>query len=92
MDSSNASFHLPTSLEACRIRSLPPAAYYIADFISEQEAETILRKVLRSPARRTLRLYMPTSNKDATKGRNSSQGEMETTHASSATDMALRSS
>ncbi|KAL2181661.1 uncharacterized protein P884DRAFT_274143 [Thermothelomyces heterothallicus CBS 202.75] len=52
MDSSDASFHLPASLEACRIGSLPPAAYYIADFISEQEAETILRKVETAPKAR----------------------------------------
>ncbi|KAL2164492.1 hypothetical protein VTH06DRAFT_3708 [Thermothelomyces fergusii] len=52
MDSFYASFCLPASLEACRIKSLPPAAYYIADFISEQEAETILRKVETAPKAR----------------------------------------
>jgi alkylated DNA repair protein alkB family protein 6 len=36
---------LPPSLEACRIRALPPAAYYIADFISEEEEQAILHKV-----------------------------------------------
>lgn len=36
---------LPGSLEECRITTLPPAAYYIANFISEEEEENILRKV-----------------------------------------------
>ncbi|KAK5664191.1 hypothetical protein OQA88_407 [Cercophora sp. LCS_1] len=35
---------LPASLEECRITALPPAAYYIANFISEEEEEAILRK------------------------------------------------
>jgi hypothetical protein len=36
---------LPPSLEAVRITSLPRAAYYIADFITEEEEEIILHKV-----------------------------------------------
>ncbi|KAK4247727.1 alpha-ketoglutarate-dependent dioxygenase alkB 6 [Corynascus novoguineensis] len=52
MDSSSASFHLPTSLEVCRIRSLPASAYYIANFISEEEEEIISRKVETAPKAR----------------------------------------
>jgi alkylated DNA repair protein alkB family protein 6 len=37
--------NLPPSLEASRITTLPPAAYYIADFITEEEEEAILHKV-----------------------------------------------
>jgi hypothetical protein len=39
---------LPASLEENRIASLPPGAYYIADFITEEEEQAILRKVTRS--------------------------------------------
>jgi alkylated DNA repair protein alkB homolog 6 len=37
--------NLPATLEDCRIAELPASAYYIADFISEQEEQAILRKV-----------------------------------------------
>lgn len=37
--------NLPSSLEASRITALPPSAYYIADFISEEEEQQILEKV-----------------------------------------------
>src|SRR4051812_14576141 len=37
--------HLPASLDANRIHALPAAAYYIADFISEEEEKAILQKV-----------------------------------------------
>jgi alkylated DNA repair protein alkB family protein 6 len=50
MESASSPFHLPASLEACRINALPPAAYYIADFISEEEEEAILHKVARHAA------------------------------------------
>lgn len=36
---------LPESLDQARIGSLPPAAYYIADFITEEEERHILEKV-----------------------------------------------
>ena len=36
---------LPTSLEEARIKSLPSIAYYIPDFISEDEERLILDKV-----------------------------------------------
>ncbi|KAH6850183.1 hypothetical protein B0I37DRAFT_352698 [Chaetomium sp. MPI-CAGE-AT-0009] len=52
MDSPSSPRHLPASLEACRINSLPPAAYYIADFISEEEEEAILHKVETAPKAR----------------------------------------
>lgn len=37
---------LPKSLDEVRIESLPPAAYYIADFITEDEERHILEKVV----------------------------------------------
>ena len=45
MDSRPSQINLPPSLEGKRINALPPAAYYVADFISEEEEETILHKV-----------------------------------------------
>ncbi len=39
--------NLPPSLESRRINALPPAAYYISDFISEEEEAAILHKVAR---------------------------------------------
>lgn len=33
------------SLEEARISSLPQVAYYVADFITPEEEETLLRKV-----------------------------------------------
>ncbi|KAJ4411635.1 hypothetical protein N0V85_003820 [Neurospora sp. IMI 360204] len=44
--------NLPPSLEANRITALPPSAYYIADFISEEEEQQILEKVERAPKAR----------------------------------------
>lgn len=41
----SSQFNLPPSLEASRITGLPPSAYYIADFISEEEEQKILEKV-----------------------------------------------
>ncbi|KAL2271650.1 hypothetical protein VTJ83DRAFT_1021 [Remersonia thermophila] len=43
-DSLPSQIKLPSSLEAVRIASLPRAAYYIADFITEEEEEAILHK------------------------------------------------
>ncbi|KAK4123783.1 hypothetical protein N657DRAFT_656132 [Parathielavia appendiculata] len=43
---------LPPSLEARRITALPPAAYYIADFITEYEEQAILHKVETAPKAR----------------------------------------
>jgi alkylated DNA repair protein alkB family protein 6 len=48
MDSAPSQVNLPPSLEASRITGLPPAAYYIADFLSEDEEQAILHKVARS--------------------------------------------
>ena len=39
---------LPSSLEDARIAKLPPSAYYIANFISEEEEYSILEKVKKS--------------------------------------------
>jgi len=39
--------HLPSSLEQSRITALPPSAYYIPNFISEDEEKLILEKVAR---------------------------------------------
>ncbi|KAH6624889.1 hypothetical protein B0J18DRAFT_444764 [Chaetomium sp. MPI-SDFR-AT-0129] len=43
---------LPASLDANRIHALPAAAYYIADFISEEEEKAILQKVETAPKAR----------------------------------------
>lgn len=40
---------LPSSLEAAKITSLPPASYYVPNFISEEEERMILDKVRLSP-------------------------------------------
>ncbi|KAI1844947.1 hypothetical protein JX265_009574 [Neoarthrinium moseri] len=42
-------FILPASLDHVRIGALPPAAYYISDFISEDEEHAILDKVASAP-------------------------------------------
>jgi hypothetical protein len=47
MDSPPSPIRLPASLEESRIHALPAAAYYIADFISEEEEQAILHKVAR---------------------------------------------
>ncbi|KAK3997235.1 alpha-ketoglutarate-dependent dioxygenase alkB 6 [Cladorrhinum sp. PSN332] len=53
MDASNTNtIKLPSSLEQNRIPTLPPAAYYIADFISEDEERVILQKVETAPKAR----------------------------------------
>ncbi|KAF4821592.1 Alpha-ketoglutarate-dependent dioxygenase alkB-like protein 6 [Colletotrichum siamense] len=41
--------NLPTSLEDVRITKLPPSAFYIADFISEEEEQAILQKIADAP-------------------------------------------
>lgn len=51
MDSPPSQISLPRSLEASRIHALPPAAYYIPDFISEEEEAAILHKVARHSKR-----------------------------------------
>lgn len=38
---------LPESLEDCRLKDLPSIAFYIPDFISEEEEQAILQKVRR---------------------------------------------
>ncbi|KAK4456171.1 hypothetical protein QBC34DRAFT_373918 [Podospora aff. communis PSN243] len=43
---------LPASLEENRIASLPPRAYYVADFITEEEEQAILRKIETAPKAR----------------------------------------
>lgn len=43
--SSRPSVVLPNSLEHVRIKALPPAVYYISDFITEDEERAILDKV-----------------------------------------------
>ncbi|KAK4157902.1 alpha-ketoglutarate-dependent dioxygenase alkB 6 [Chaetomidium leptoderma] len=52
MTSPLTQINLPQSLEASRIHVLPRAAYYIADFISEEEEEAILHKVETAPKAR----------------------------------------
>ncbi|KAK3380066.1 hypothetical protein B0T24DRAFT_519812 [Lasiosphaeria ovina] len=43
---------LPSSLESCRIAALPPSAYYIPNFLSEEEERAILQKVETAPRAR----------------------------------------
>ncbi|KAI1393457.1 uncharacterized protein F4822DRAFT_13786 [Hypoxylon trugodes] len=45
----SANLALPKSLEQVRITSLPPEAYYISDFITQEEEETILGKIASAP-------------------------------------------
>lgn len=45
MASSQPNISLPSSLASCKIDGLPATAYYIPDFITEDEERTILDKV-----------------------------------------------
>lgn len=45
MDSLPQLTFLPDSLEDVRIKSLPSSAFYIADFITEEEEQVLLNKV-----------------------------------------------
>lgn len=47
---------LPPSLDQVRISSLPPDAYYISDFISEEEERLILEKISTAPKPRWTQL------------------------------------
>ncbi|KAH6653913.1 Alkbh6 protein [Truncatella angustata] len=40
---------LPVSLDHVRVKSLPPAAYYVSDFITEDEERIILDKIASAP-------------------------------------------
>ncbi|KAL1882017.1 hypothetical protein VTK73DRAFT_2999 [Phialemonium thermophilum] len=40
---------IPNSLESCTITSLPPTAYYVPDFITEEEERVILDKIAHAP-------------------------------------------
>jgi len=40
---------LPASLEDVRIKTLPSSAFYIADFITEEEEQTLLNKIQTAP-------------------------------------------
>lgn len=44
-DDAGNDFSLPPSLDRARITTLPQTAYYIPDFISEEEERMILDKV-----------------------------------------------
>lgn len=50
---------LPESLEQARIHSLPPSAYYISNFISEEEERHILEKVWRRREANSATLDLP---------------------------------
>lgn len=43
----DSQINLPSSLEVSRINALPSAAYYIPNFISDEEEQAILNKVAR---------------------------------------------
>lgn len=45
MPSNDGLIELPCSLDDAKIKSLPASAYYIPNFISLEEEQTILRKV-----------------------------------------------
>ncbi|KAI1212970.1 uncharacterized protein F4807DRAFT_306602 [Annulohypoxylon truncatum] len=49
MDSTSTNLTLPESLEQVRITTLPPAAYYISDFIAQDEEDAILEKIASAP-------------------------------------------
>ncbi|KAI2469224.1 hypothetical protein F4781DRAFT_233808 [Annulohypoxylon bovei var. microspora] len=49
MDSTSTNSTLPETLEQVQIPNLPPAAYYISDFITQDEEETILEKIASAP-------------------------------------------
>ncbi|KAL7626282.1 hypothetical protein AAE478_003052 [Parahypoxylon ruwenzoriense] len=49
MDELFSSLALPDSLDQVRIQSLPPAAYYISDFITPEEEKNILEKIASAP-------------------------------------------
>lgn len=49
MSTSPAGFSLPSSLDRVRISGLPATAFYIADFISEEEERFILEKIASAP-------------------------------------------
>jgi len=56
---SSGTVSLPQSLEDSRIPTLPPSAYYIADFISEEEERLMLEKVYHDA---TSRMFPSPSN------------------------------
>ena len=45
-DTQSNGYSLPPSLDQVRIEGMPPAAYYIANFITEDEERQMLEKVL----------------------------------------------
>lgn len=47
--SSSRPLDLPHTLEDKKIKALPPACYYISDFITEKEEKAILDKVIMCP-------------------------------------------
>ncbi|KAI1134190.1 hypothetical protein F5Y05DRAFT_243225 [Hypoxylon sp. FL0543] len=47
--SSSGSLGLPDHLDQVRIAGLPPAAYYISNFITQEEEESILDKITSAP-------------------------------------------
>ncbi|KAI0887391.1 uncharacterized protein GGS22DRAFT_157033 [Annulohypoxylon maeteangense] len=49
MDSTSTNLTLPESLDQVRIAALPAAAYYISDFITQDEEEAILEKIASAP-------------------------------------------
>ncbi|KAI0850966.1 hypothetical protein F5Y00DRAFT_231301 [Daldinia vernicosa] len=49
MDPTPASLRLPDSLDEVRVTSLPHAAYYISDFITQEEEQAILDKIASAP-------------------------------------------
>lgn len=48
-ETGSSTISLPQSLEQARIHSLPSSAYYIPDFVSEEEERHILEKIANAP-------------------------------------------
>lgn len=64
METQQEQIHLPSSLEQARIQRLPDAAFYIPNFISQEEEQAILSKV-RCVTPTTLATLAPGSDADS---------------------------
>lgn len=83
------STYLPASLEECRINGLPNTAFYIPNFINQDEEQAILEKVgsclAADVAKVRIKLTLCCCYSDCL----SSQAQVETTYTSKATNLAF---